>query len=983
MGSTVIAGRPSNTVGDKDSALVLRGSSIKIQWGNKFIDLLKNGKINVEVEKILKVSDSVDNITSDGVYLIEDQVWVSIEGTKIQLSGNSENTYISFLTDQKEITAEQKQRALTNIGFYYETLEDVENAGLTAGLIYVQGTNKIYIVKDGVISEYVMQVNSSPIVMGEEDLQDKIVQGLYIEGTSLKLNRVPYITCDLNQVITHKQLIVENGLYSDDAAENKGFKLYNLYGESYLEVDNIIERNNKTTTKVTHSELLSLIESKKLMPKQYYIITDFQNPWEVSWEDEELFYEDTFEEINNISYQTGRQNAMQLIAQARNYDSIYEQVWSLDNPDWIIYYDPFYRGFGHNVIITDEEGNQTTETQYGFRYRIQDDITTYLPCKGQITYLKDHQGNEGSFNFRQFQFRQNVDSWRCCINYDNSEALGSFFDGAKNNKFFFTPYTYLQVFVFEPVLNEEGKVVKYEMVVKDSGEPPIIKGHELFVTVESGFESVSDNVFELGDVVDDSLTHYITTTNLVSNKFINIKKSMLIAKNIVNNTFQDIYERLEIANTCTSCNNNIIKNLKVPLKIDDGTLNNNKLSNFIGDCLFDNSSIFSGNIINHCNSTISNAGDFRNNTIDSIYSPITNEGGFQSNIIESIQADNVFKTSATQQIVNNTFGIISGKFDITENFSNNIVGDISECFIHGVFLNNKFKNLSNITINAKMTNNVVEGNITGVENFSVSGEFTNNIVHKDMNGFIMSDKVDKCVFLQQTDNLTLSAASNSTFEYISNMDFSEHPIHWATFHGSIKGGELLTTEPVDADWDLLANETQYKDVYPNIRIVQSGAMRGMIVMWHGSTPIPFGWAICNGENGTPNLIDKFIKGSAESGGTGGNVGNMVTLSEDNIPQHTHNVALTTSENGDYEDTIDYNSNTISSGYSDNGGYNIEYTYDNSDHILNIQETTEAITIDHSAHTHSVEGTTKEEESVDVKPFSIEPEYYALIFIMKL
>jgi len=75
------------------------------------------------------------------------------------------------------------------------------------------------------------------------------------------------------------------------------------------------------------------------------------------------------------------------------------------------------------------------------------------------------------------------------------------------------------------------------MIVKDSEEPPIIKGQELFVTVESGFESVSDNVFELGDVIDDSLTHYITTTNLVGNKFINIKKSMLISKNIVNNTF--------------------------------------------------------------------------------------------------------------------------------------------------------------------------------------------------------------------------------------------------------------------------------------------------------------------------------------------------------------------------------------------------------------------------------------------------------------
>jgi len=30
MASTVIAGKPSNTVGEKDSTLILRGSSVKI-----------------------------------------------------------------------------------------------------------------------------------------------------------------------------------------------------------------------------------------------------------------------------------------------------------------------------------------------------------------------------------------------------------------------------------------------------------------------------------------------------------------------------------------------------------------------------------------------------------------------------------------------------------------------------------------------------------------------------------------------------------------------------------------------------------------------------------------------------------------------------------------------------------------------------------------------------------------------------------------
>jgi hypothetical protein len=62
MASTVIAGKPSNTVGDKDSVLVLRGSSVRVQWGNKFIDLIKNGKVNVEYDKILKKVDSVESI---------------------------------------------------------------------------------------------------------------------------------------------------------------------------------------------------------------------------------------------------------------------------------------------------------------------------------------------------------------------------------------------------------------------------------------------------------------------------------------------------------------------------------------------------------------------------------------------------------------------------------------------------------------------------------------------------------------------------------------------------------------------------------------------------------------------------------------------------------------------------------------------------------------------------------------------------------
>ena len=60
-------------------------------------------------------------------------------------------------------------------------------------------------------------------------------------------------------------------------------------------------------------------------------------------------------------------------------------------------------------------------------------------------------------------------------------------------------------------------------------------------------------------------------------------------------------------------------------------------------------------------------------------------------------------------------------------------------------------------------------------------------------------------------------------------------------------------------------------------------------MYNGNTA-PSGWAICNGQNGTPDLRDKFIVGSGSSynrGDTGGAA--SVTLTVNQIPSHDHNV----------------------------------------------------------------------------------------------
>jgi microcystin-dependent protein len=67
--------------------------------------------------------------------------------------------------------------------------------------------------------------------------------------------------------------------------------------------------------------------------------------------------------------------------------------------------------------------------------------------------------------------------------------------------------------------------------------------------------------------------------------------------------------------------------------------------------------------------------------------------------------------------------------------------------------------------------------------------------------------------------------------------------------------------------------------------------KGVIVMWNGaSITVPAGWALCDGNNGTPNLSNKFIlaMGNKSLGTTGGAETTTVTLTANNLPAHAHN-----------------------------------------------------------------------------------------------
>ena len=171
--------------------------------------------------------------------------------------------------------------------------------------------------------------------------------------------------------------------------------------------------------------------------------------------------------------------------------------------------------------------------------------------------------------------------------------------------------------------------------------------------------------------------------------------------------------------------------------------------------------------------------------------------------------------------------------------------------------------------------------------------------------------------------------------------------------------------------------------------------QGGIILWSGAANnVPAGWALCDGQNGTPDLRDKFIvgAGSAYQPGDAGGAA-MAQLTTLELPPHSHSVTGTAASAGDHThgNTFAIKSagahthsyTAPATGVGGSGGYG-ELTSSTGSTTGSAGTHTHEITGSVSSigpHSHTVSGTAASVGSGAA--FSILPPYYALCFIMKL
>lgn len=231
-------GKPQSEIGSTSSDTVISTlGQIKVKYGNKYVTIFKNGKLTNESEQLNFIYKTDQVGTDNGIYVIQQDdkvsIFVVIDKQSFEIS-SSENTYVSFLTSQ-DTSSSQKETALTNIGFLYPTMEAFYENGISSGLIYIQGENKLYTVINGVPQVFEVKI---PEKFSKLTVDSLVAESIELNNTTLKERG---IVIDSGSTFS-----IGNVIFSNIETQVQKLQCSNIYGNGF----SITEDSNGQSTLV-------------------------------------------------------------------------------------------------------------------------------------------------------------------------------------------------------------------------------------------------------------------------------------------------------------------------------------------------------------------------------------------------------------------------------------------------------------------------------------------------------------------------------------------------------------------------------------------------------------------------------------------------------------------------------------------------------------------------------------------------------------
>lgn len=304
------------------------------------------------------------------------------------------------------------------------------------------------------------------------------------------------------------------------------------------------------------------------------------------------------------------------------------------------------------------------------------------------------------------------------------------------------------------------------------------------------------------------------------------------------------------------------------------------------------------------------------------------------------------------------------------------------------------------TITASKFSGPLTGNVTGTADKAIADVSGNNIVNTYVTKSALASSVTtgtgKVTTLTATDNtftnVTITGTTSvptanegNSSKAIANTEFvaksisalvNGAPDQLNTLNELAKalGNDSNFAATVTAELAKKLNSTEAESTYATKQ--EARVLPGTVTAFSGTIKDGFPvnkntglvnreWHLCDGTNGTPDLRNRFIYGGdgTNNGTTGGEA--SVTLTKDNIPEHSHTASET--EAGNHTHTL---TTFFGSGTDHYNNVSCSYT----DHIQG------TATVDSSGnHTHNITiGNTG-----GGRPHNNMPPYYVLAWIMKL